>query len=174
MRTGFMEVAGLAALSLAGCTISGDDGEMARIEAFEQRIVLDMEGSSLPLPLEAMDVFLTEDDWPETFEIRGNGITLVGAFPRNVRVDYEENWPVLIGKPIPIVARGGGENKSSSLTIPAVGTFRVLGGSFTIERTEPGYDAKTPLTGRIELRVLGAGGETQLRGTLAVKGTTWG
>lgn len=167
---------GIIALVLAGC-LGGEGGVQQAVEEFNQELVIDFDGSGIPVPLESMEVWLTDDpSRPERFEIQGDGIAIVGTFPRDIRVDYDENWQLLIGKSIPISERGGDPRyeKPAVLTVPGVGQFRVVGGSFTVERIEPGWNGETPLIGRIELRVRAATGEKSLNGTFAVKAMTWG
>jgi hypothetical protein len=93
-----------------------------------------------------------------------------------VRIDYAENWQVLVGKRVPLSARGGDPayEKPAVVSVPGTGQFRVLGGSFTVEKIGPGVDGKTALSGRIELQVRSARGETTLNGRFAVMAMTWG
>jgi hypothetical protein len=173
-RRGWLGV--IPSLIMAGC-LGGDDDVRSAVEEFDQELVIDYNGSSIPVPLESMEVWLTEDrSTPERFEIQGDGIAIVGTFPRDIRVDYDENWHLLIGRSIPLSGRGGDPRyeKPAVLTMPGVGQFRVLGGSFTVERIRPGRNGETPLIGRIELRVRAATGETLLNGTFGVKAMTWG
>lgn len=167
---------GFAPLVLAGC-LGGDADPRQTVDEFEQKLVIDLDGSSMPVSLETMEVWLTDDpSRPERFEISGDGIAIVGVFPRDVRVDYDENWQVLIGRSIPLSGWGGDPRyeKPAVLTVPGVGQFRVVGGSFTVERIEAGWNGETPLIGTIELRVRAAVGEKSLHGTFAVKAMTWG
>jgi hypothetical protein len=165
-----------AALIFSGCGQAGDAARQAAVEGFAQSLDIEIEGSTVSLPLEGLSVYLAEDGRPEIFAIEGPGLALAGTLPGGVRVGYEENWQVLVGQAIPIAPRGGdpADEKESFVTIPGAGPLRVLGGSFTFESVQPGWDAKTPLSGSIELRVRGMAGETMLRGRIAVKGTTWG
>jgi hypothetical protein len=169
-----LAVLGLAVLLAFGCDES--DSQEA-VENFEQELRIDFDGTAMPMPLEAMDVWLTDEpDWPETFEIHGDGIAIVGTFPRDVRVGYGEDWSVLVGRSIPISARGGDPRyeKPSVLTVPGIGQFRVTGGTFTVEKVEAGWNGRTPITGRIELTVRAANGETSLVGSFTVRAMTWG
>lgn len=167
----------VASLVLTGCMAGGGSEPPSGWTSFEQKLELDLDGHTIPMPLEAMDLWLTEDDeYPETFEIHGAGTSLGGTFPKDVRVGYEDNWSVLIGRPITISMKHATpyEEKTSVLTVPGVGPVDVIGGQFTIEKVEPDWDAKVPITGSIELRVRANGSEITLRGRLAVKGTGWG
>jgi hypothetical protein len=58
-----------------------------------------------------MDIYLvdpeSEDQWPEVFEIMGEGITLVGSFPMDLRVGYDAELESLLGKTVTVSAHGG-------------------------------------------------------------------
>jgi hypothetical protein len=164
-------------LLLAGCDVATSVSREETVKNFAQKLVLQIDGQSVELPLEKLDVYLTEDEeYPEIFELLGLGVVLVGEFPAGVRVDYGEHWNVLVGKAIPIAAKGGDprEEKTSSITLPGKPAANVVGGTFTVEKFEEGWDAKTPLTGRIELKLATPEGEKSVSGTFAVLGTTWG
>lgn len=164
------------ALLVAGCSGSEPDPQ-AFVEAFRQELVLAIDGSDLAVPLEAMDVWLNEDPArPEAFEIHGDGVSIVGRMPTDLRIDYDENWQVLVGRSVPLSAEGGNPRFTGPaiLTVPGVGQYRLLGGSITVEEVGPGWNGRTPLTGRIELRIRAAVGEATLRGRFAVKAMTWG
>jgi len=170
----------MAIVSFACSSGDDDDIEAARkeVEAAAQKLVLTVDGSPLELPLIGMDVYLTEDDnYPESFHIKGDGLSLGGQFPKGVRVDYGEDWKNLIGKQIPISATGGDprEPGPSTVTLPGQGSVPVAGGTIVFEKFGKSYDAKTPLRGTIQLQLQPAGGAARtLEGTIEVKGTTWG
>lgn len=164
-------------LSASGCDVAIDAAREAAVKEFVQKLVLTIDGTSVELPLEKLDVFLTEEEqYPEIFELHGGGVVLVGEFPAGVRVDYAENWRLLIGKTIPILPQGGvnRDEQLSSITLPGHAAANVVGGSFTVEKVSDGWDAKTPLSGKIELKIATPEGEQVIRGTFAVLGTTWG
>lgn len=165
----------VVALLSGGCT-DGDSNGQAELADFEPKLTIDLEGRTVSLPLDALDVWLTRSQSrPETYEIHGDGIAIFGTFPRDLRVGYEENWHLLVGKSIPISARGGVAQyeKPSVLTVPGIGQFRVVGGRFIVEEAKAGRYGQTPLVGRIELQVRAARGHKSLTGTFAVKAMTW-
>jgi hypothetical protein len=166
-----------ALLFVAGCLGGGEQEPPADWESFEQTIDLDFDGSGIPVPLDGMDVWLTEDDSEaERWVIHGAGTSFGGSFPHDVRIGYEDNWNVLVGRAITISPRHmtiDGET-ASTLTVPGVGRVDVVGGQFIIEKVDPDWDARTPISGRIELQVHAATGLITLHGRLAVKGTGWG
>jgi len=165
-----------AALVIASCSASEPDPE-AVVEAFEQELVLEINGADLKVPLEAMDVWLNEDpDRPESFAIHGDDVSIVGRLPAELRIGYDENWQTLVGRAVPLSSEGGDPRFAvpAVLTVPGVGQYRLLGGSITVEQVGPAWNGQTPLRGRIELRIRAAVGEASLRGTFAVKAMTWG
>jgi hypothetical protein len=167
----------LGLLLASGCEVATNASREETVKNFAQKLVLQVDGQSVELPLEKLDVFLTEEEeYPEIFELLGPGVALVGEFPVGVRVDYGEHWDLLVGKAIPIAAKGGDPRaeKTSSITLPGKPAANVVGGTFTVEKFDAGWDAKTPLTGRIELQLATPDGEKTIRGTFAVLGTTWG
>jgi len=165
--------AGVAAL-VAACSPGGDSAAAARDREqskAEWKLVLD---DGRELPLERMDIYLTEEGYPNIFEITGAGVTLVGALPLGVTPDYEENFDRLIGETITIEARGGDprEPKASAITLGGTVTA-VSGGSFTVERVSgkwQGPDGNKTLHGTIELRTAGG----TIRGRFAVHAMTLG
>lgn len=166
----------LCMLLLAGCE-GGRPDPREEVESFEQRLIVEVRGTGMAVPIEAMDVWLTDDpSRPESFEIHGDGVSLGGRLPVETRIGYDENWHVLLGREVILSANGGdpGFEKPAVLTVPGVGQYRVIGGTVTIEEVRPGWNGQTPLTGRIRLRIRAAGGESVLEGTIAVKAMTWG
>ena len=95
----FSRLLAVGLLVTASCAKrSGARGGKATAANFEQKLVLDVDGKSVEIPLEKMDVNLVKrGNAPENFEIHGTGVVLVGNFPPGVRVDYGENWSVLVG-----------------------------------------------------------------------------
>ena len=140
---------------------------------------LEIDGQKIDLPLEQMDIYLVdseyEDEYPESFEILGPGVVLVGKFPMGTNVGYEENYSVLSGKPIAITAQTADARveKRSSLMLSG-GQVMVDGGAFVVTSIGKNEDAKTPLTGSISLKLRTPSGEKTVKGTFKVRGTTWG
>jgi hypothetical protein len=143
-----------------------------------QHIVLQADGSEgteIPFAIQRLNVYLVEDEeYPESFEFEGEGIKLVGKFPVSLHVGYDENWQVLVGKPIAFSRTSDVLDAPSQIELPNEAPCPVTGGAFTIQEVGEGVDAKTPLTGELWLRCSTPDGERILRGTFNVKGTTWG
>jgi hypothetical protein len=163
-----------ALVASTACSPSGDSAAAARDRErsrAEWKLVLD---DGRALPLERMDIYLTEEGYPNLFEIRGAGVTLVGTFPMGVTPDYEENFERLVGETITIEARGGDprEPKASAITLGGTVTA-VSGGSFSVDRVSgkwQGSEGNKTLHGTIELHTPGG----VLRGRFAVHAVTWG
>lgn len=167
----------------AGCGGGGGaGGEAAAARDREQAKagwLLKLEGFPSALALARMDVFLTEDETaPEVFDIRGEGVRLVGMIPGEVQVGYGEAFDRLVGRSLAIDAHGGdpSEPGSSSVTVDGV-TYPVAGGTFTVEKlsgTLDGSEGDRTLHGSVELRLLGVEGDRTVRGTMSVHVVTWG
>jgi len=174
----------LAVTALAGC--AGRDeapqaGEAGKLTS-ELRLIVGQEEVSLPL--EMMDIFLVEDEaYPESFEMRGPGVLLVGEFPRDVHVDYEANLAALHGREVAVQPSGGGRGsgygqpQASTLTLPGRAPLAVSGGSFVVDETtgpREGVKGDGTVSGRIAIQVQDASGVTMLQGYFSVPATTWG
>lgn len=170
----FAAVAGIAASALAACSSGADSAAAARDRErskTEWKLVLD---DGRELPLELMNIYLTEEGYPNLFEITGTGVTLVGTFPSGLTPDYEENFGRLIGETITIEARGGDpwEPKTSAISFGGTGTA-ITGGSFTVDRVSgkwSGSEGNKTVHGTIELQTAGG----TIRGRFAVHAVTWG
>jgi hypothetical protein len=133
------------------------------------------ESTTVEFAIERLNVYLVEDEsYPESFEFAGESITLVGKFPLSLHVGYDENWGVLVGKPIPFARSHDLDDASSQIHFAGETPCPVTSGAFTIHEVGANEDAKTPLRGELWLRCTTPEGERVLRGTFNVKGTTWG
>jgi len=181
MRSWFV-LAGVLVLCLASCSSSGDAEQSAKdrqksSEAW--KLVLDDRGATLEFPIEIMDIYLVEDESePEIFEIRGDGVVLVGEFPVDLHVDYDEAFERLVGREITVRTRGGdpSDPKSSMITIDGM-VATVSEGTFTVEKLSgkwSGTDGDRTLHGTIDLRIRDIDGERVVRGRFAAHAVTWG
>ena len=172
------------ALALAGCDVSGGDTQVQAAHDRERskadwKLTVEWAGGRHELPIERMDIFLTEDEeYPEIFEMLGEGLALVGEFPAGVSVDYDEAHENLIGKTV-MIAPSGGDPREPKQSFVTLGGMRVpvLGGTFTVEQTRgkwAGSDGNKTISGTIELRIPGEGGETTIRGRFASHAVSWG
>lgn len=183
MKTWLWMICVVIAVWLSGCGAGGADDVAVAARDREKakadwKLTLEDAGASSEMPIERMDIYLTEEGYPELFELHGEGVTLVGEFPADVRVGYDEALEKLIGKPVNILARGGDprEEKNSSVTVRGMGA-PVTGGTFTVERVTgkwAGSDGDKTIWGSIEVRIPGADGERSVRGRFAAHAVTWG
>jgi len=181
MRSNICRLASAALIVLAfGCSNGANEQQAAADrEKASQTWKLELDGSSDQLALRKMDIYLTEDDdYPEIFEIVGDGVTLVGFFPMDLHVGYEEDFAKLIGKPIPFLPRGGDprEEKTSAVQMNGL-DYPVVGGTFTVEKITgkwAGSEGDKTVHGTLELKIPGADGERTVRGRFATNIITWG
>jgi hypothetical protein len=155
----------------------GAKAAKTKVENVVQKLVLDVDGKPVEIALEKMDVNLVKrGNAPESFEIHGTGVVLVGTFPPGVKVDYGENWAALVNQAVSILPRGGDrrEPEDSSLTLPGGTPWKVTGGSFTVTELVSDDEDAMALKGRIEIKCETPTGERTLQGTIAVRGHTWG
>jgi len=162
----------------AGCGRAPTESEIkANVANFDQKLILTINESETELKLEQLDIFLVDDDEAmESFQLRGSNVLLAGTFPKEIRVGYDEEWSTLVDEEIPISAKVvfGSDETESTVILPGLGKVPVTGGSITIDRHDPGFDAKTPLTGKVRLIIKSPKGEQTIEGTLSVLAKTWG
>ena len=139
------------------------------------RLVFQVDGSEVELPVEVMDVYLVEDqdEYPETFQIRGDGLLLVGTFPNDLHVGYGEHWEQMVGRVINIVAEEDvrARPETSVITLPDAAEASVAGGQFIVEKLNESPRGDSLLSGKITLQV--AQGKA-LEGTFTMIAKTWG
>ena len=174
-------VAGFVVVMVARAVIDGQSGEVedtASPVPASGAVVLYADGAestAIEFAIELLNVYLVEDEsYPETFEFDGEAIKLTGKFPLSLHVGYEENWNVLVGKPIEFARSRDASQSSSLIHFAGEAPCPVTSGAFTIHEVGASEDAKTALSGELWLRCATPEGERVLRGTFQVKGTTWG
>lgn len=166
------------ALALAGCSGGGSSEEAA--SPGDWALVLKPDGGEVTIALEIMNVFLVEDEsYPEVYEIVGEGATLVGTFPENLHVGYEEAWERLFGTAVLIEPTGGDprETRFSFVELAPGVKSRVTGGTIVFERISgkmEGVEGDKTLHGRVMLKVDTGLGEETVTGTIAVHVVAWG
>lgn len=177
----------LGLLLLAGCAGRFQDTEAvaaaARAKASQNwKLALEFEGHALEFPLECLDIFIFDTDdsgrWPETFEMRGDGVTLVGVLPVPAQVGYGEELQNLIGRTVAIGTYGGDphEEKHSSIRLAGV-RVPVAGGSITFRKVTGdwiGSEGDKTVWGTVRIDVQGADGIRTLEGAFAANVVSWG
>lgn len=140
-------------------------------------IVLSTGGGEVRLPVEIMDVYLSENEKAaEHFELHGPGVRLVGTIPPSPQIGYEENWEALVGRTIDIRSRGGADSDAySTFTLPGAGSLEVTSGQLVVEKIGPAaeYPARR-LTGRVTLNVVERGVRRTITGSFSFDAKTWG
>ena len=171
------------AVALVGQALSGTGCEPVPAPAesrasAEASWKLELEGTG-PLVLERMDIHLVEDEsLPEVFTLFGDGVMLVGEFPRGVHVGYEENLDRLIGQTVKLQGDEGDPRAPAEgfVTIDG-GHVPVVGGTLKVEKvtgTWDGTEGDKTLWGTAELTVDQNGSRRTVRGTFAVHAVSWG
>lgn len=177
----------LGLLLLAGCAADFQDTEAvaaaARARASQDwKLALDFEGHALEFPLDRFDIYLFDTDdperWPETFEMRGDGVTLVGILPVGAQVGYGEELQNLVGKTVAIGTYGGDphEEKHSSIRLAGV-RAPVAGGSITFRKVTgdwTGSEGDKTVWGTVRIEVQGADGLRTFEGAFAANVVSWG
>lgn len=177
----------LGLLLLAGCAAEFQDTEAVAAAARDRasrdwKLALDFQGQAIEFPLERLDIFLFDTDdperWPETFELRGDGVTLVGILPVGAQVGYGEALENLVGKSVAIGARGGDphDEKHSSIRLAGV-RAPVAGGSITFRKVTghwSGSEGDRTVWGTVRIEVQGADGLHTLEGAFAANVVSWG
>ena len=141
---------------------------------------LKYDGKDLPIKVEVMDVFLVDPDYeskyPETFDLRGPDLEVVGKFPMDVRVGYGEKFENMVHHTVDISESanpGGKGEKSSKLVLPGIGGIGITGGTIVVQKVlgENPSGAGKIISGRIRLD-LASGGSAE--GTFVFLAKTWG
>ena len=169
----------LLIFALTGLTCCSRKPDLTQISK-EGSLSLKYDGKDVPVKVEVMDVFLIdpeyENKYPETFDLRGPDVELVGKFPMDVRVGYGEEFEKMIYHTVYISEsadpEGRGE-KSSKLTLPGIGAIGVTGGTIVVQKVlgqNPSGGGKI-ISGRISLD-LASGGSAE--GTFVFLAKTWG
>jgi hypothetical protein len=146
------------------------------------KLAIDWEGQSIEYPLEKMDIYLTDaedyNEWPETFEIRGDGVMLVGTLPEAAAVGYGEELRNLVGKTIPIAGYGGDPGGPTYSTLRLAGVPAVVsGGSITFKKVTgkwAGSEGDLTIWGTVQLDIETSSGSKSLEGAFASHVVSWG
>ncbi len=163
-------------------------------------MVLQTDQGQVTTPLKMFDLHLTGDDaFPETFEMKGDGVCFAGIVPPSIRVGYGCKWENLIAKPIALDSRSRTQigtdllkaakielpkealneayERYSTFALPGKPVARVLGGVFMVEKVTGKYgglDGDKTLHGKIEIRIQDGAGEKLFKGAFKVRCITWG
>jgi len=154
-RVTFLPLLACAA-GLAGCGEAPSDGEIPEKTRASWMLTFKVDGADVKVPLEVMHVYLVDDEkYPETFEIVGPGVALVGEFPTTIHVGYKDRWDQLFGKTVPILPKGETpwDSKDSQITLPSGSVLKVLQGSFVASKTVGKFVDQLTLFGKFSALV---------------------
>ncbi len=164
---------------LAGLVLScGSSGPKVEEIVTSGRLSITQNGQETSIPLQGMDIYLVDPDsggdYPETFLVHGEGVKLAGAFPKDLKVGYEEELERLVGRTVKIEAKSstGGETVKAHITL-AGEKIPLKGGTLEFVR----FLGNNPngAGGAVEAKVhLDRAEGGSLDGTMLVLAKTWG
>jgi hypothetical protein len=146
-------------------------------------IVLKVDGADVRIALSEMNILLFKDDdyakqHAAPFEIKGEGLHLIGEIPPDASPGYEEKIENLVGKTLPIKASGDFHHEGtieSKITLPGKPEIGIVGGSLLGERRTGKWSGSVngdkTLHGKVKLTLRDG---RSLEGTFSVHAITWG
>jgi hypothetical protein len=145
--------------------------------------MLKIDGADVRIPLSEMNILLFKDedyakDHPSPFQIKGQGVLLIGEVPPDASPGYSEKIEKMVGKTLPIRASGEFHHEGtieSKLTLPGQGEIGIVSGELTGEKMTGKWSGSEngdkTLSGKVKL-VLQDG--RTIEGTFSVHAITWG
>jgi len=173
-------------LFLAGCDRSSEVEDANKDHAKAKaswRFVLKVDGADVRIALSSMDILLFKDedyakDHPAPFQIKGEGVQLIGEIPPDASPGYEEKIENLVGKTLPIKSTGDFHHEGtieSKITLPGKPDIGVVGGTLIGEKKTGKWSGSEngdkTLHGKVKLLL--RDGRT-IEGTFSVHAITWG
>jgi hypothetical protein len=146
-------------------------------------LVLKVDGADVRIPLSEMNILLFKDDeyarsHPSPFQIKGEGVLLMGEIPPDASPGYDEKIENLVGKTLPVKSSVEFHHEgtlTSKLTLPGKPEIVVTGGILIGEKKTGKWSGSEngdkTLHGKVKLTL--QDGRT-LEGTFAVHAITWG
>jgi hypothetical protein len=144
---------------------------------------LKVDGADVRIPLSEMNILLFKDDdyakeHPSPFEIKGEGVHLIGDVPPPASPGYEEKIENLVGHTLTIKPSGDFHHEGtieSKITLPGKPEIGILSGTLTGEKKTGKWSGSQngdkTLHGKVKLTL--KDGRT-LEGTFSVHAITWG
>lgn len=174
-----------AAVLLSAC---GSPAETPlTIKPGEWKAVFQVNGKTVSFPVKIMNIYLVEEEYesqyPEAFEIVGPNIHLVGTFPMDLRVGYEEDLNRLLEQPIFIkIQLGNAEDygiESSYSTIEMPGDIQryIKSGRIDFKKLtgkNGGQEGDRTLSGEIIITFDSDDGLQTITGQISVHAVSWG
>jgi hypothetical protein len=172
-------------LALAGC-MGSEEEEANKAHAAAKAtwaFVFKIDGADVRIPLTSMDILLYKDedyakDHPAPFQIKGEGLQLIGDIPPDASPGYDEKIERLIGKTLPIKTAGDFHHEGtieSKITLPGKPEIGIISGSLTGEKMTGKWSGSEngdkTLHGKVKLTL--RDGRT-IEGAFSVHAITWG
>ena len=144
--------------------------------------VLKIDGADVRIPLSEMNILLFKDDeyanqHPTVFEIKGEGVHLIGEIPPAGNPGYGENIEKLVGHTLTIKPNGDFHRDpvESKITLPGKPEIGITSGSLSCEKKTGKWSGSAngdkTIHGKVKL-TLGDG--RTIEGTFSVHAITWG
>jgi hypothetical protein len=172
-------------LVLAGCMDSEEESAKKDHAAAKATwcFVLKVDGADVRIPLSEMNILLFKDDEyasknPTVFEIKGEGVHLVGEIPPAGNPGYGENIEKMIGHTLTIKTSGEFHHEGtidSKITLPGKPDIGIISGTLLAEKKTGKWSGSEngdkTLHGKVSLTL--RDGRT-IEGTFSVHAITWG
>ena len=145
--------------------------------------VLKVDGADVRIALSEMNILLFKDEEyakqnAGPFEIKGEGVHLIGEIPPDASPGYSEKIENLVGKTLPIKTSGEFHHEGtieSKITLPGKPEIGIIGGSLIGEKMTGKWSGSQngdkTLHGKVKLTL--RDGRT-IEGTFSVHAITWG
>lgn len=172
-------------LVLAGC--GGSDEAQANKDHAAARatwcVVLKVDGADVRIPLSEMNILLFKDEdyakeHPSPFQIKGDGVLLMGEVPPDASPGYDEKIEAMVGKTLPIKPSVEFHHEGlleSKITLPGKPEIGILSGTLVAEKKTGKWSGSEngdkTLHGKVKLTL--KDGRT-IEGTFSVHAITWG
>ena len=172
-------------LVLAGC-MGSEEEEANKAHASAKAgwcLVFQIDGADVRIPLSEMNILLFKDDeyakaHASPFQIKGEGVLLMGEVPPEASPGYDEKIENLVGKPLPIKPSGDFHHEGtleSKITLPGKPEIGIISGSLLGEKKTGKWSGSQngdkTLHGKVKLTL--RDGRT-IEGTFSVHAITWG
>ena len=172
-------------LVLSGCMDSDEETANKAHAAAKATwaFVFTVDGAEVRIPLSEMNILLFKDDeyakqHPSPFQIKGEGVLLIGEIPPDASPGYDEKIENLVGKTLPIKTSGEYHHEGtieSKITMPGKPEIGILSGSLIGEKKSGKWagseNGDKTLHGKVKLTL--RDGRT-IEGTFSVHAITWG
>jgi len=175
----------ILALCLASCGGSEEE-EANKAHAAAKAtwcFVLKVDGADVRIPISEMNILLYKDEeyarqHPSPFQIKGEGVLLIGEIPPDASPGYDEKIENLVGKTLPIKSTGEYHHEGtieSKITLPGKPEIGILSGSLIGEKKTGKWagseNGDKTLHGKVKLTL--SDGRT-IEGTFSVHAIIWG